>query len=453
MSDKPLPTRRGILVSAKYTNPQPEPDSDAVTAPSASRNRIYGVILFAMLGIILCVLVGIAELAARYQGQQDIDTRIAAQEKLVSTNATYNLTLMEGFAGHEDEVMDHLVTRNEIPQTYRPYLETGRLPFKSPIININSLGHRGPEFDIVKGENVFRILVYGGSFVWGTGALRDNQTVSGHLQEMLNAQPGNSVRYEVFNCGQSSYNSTQGAIYLLIEGIYLSPDLVIFIDGVNDAGLGHTNLPAGYPFLFDQINALMTGKSDDALKPLDEVFTLEGELDYLKKRRSLVWQWGRSELAKRFMQLAGNVKDSARKFQQSEYTTVEEIAIRHFNNVRSARALGREYGFEVIAGVQPVPVHFKPLHPQEQDCITVFRQRFFDRLNWWDQNYLQYANLVAEMCEEVEIPFVDLVRVYENNSDQLYIDDCHVNSNGYQAVAQSLYEFASSKSLLPDARK
>ena len=52
-------------------------------------------------------------------------------------------------------------------------------------VKCNSLGFRCPEFE-EKGQNKIRIIVLGGSAAWGSGASNNDNTISGHLETILN---------------------------------------------------------------------------------------------------------------------------------------------------------------------------------------------------------------------------------------------------------------------------
>ncbi|MCG8408312.1 MAG: hypothetical protein MI923_24185 [Phycisphaerales bacterium] len=415
--------------------------------PTKSRRRFL--LRFLLVGVVLTFVAMIVlggELLVRYRKSKDLDRRISELERLVVSNVVYNSARMKGYEGRDDvDPGEHFRLRRTIPRTYRPYIEYRRVPYESQTTNINSLGYRGSEFDIVKKEGVFRILIYGGSFVWGTGAITDRETIAGHLEAMLNAERKEGPTFEVINCGETAYNSTQELVFLMIEGVYLSPDLVISLDGVNDTGLGYTELPAGYPFMFDQINSLMCNN-----RRLRDVFTIEDELDYLKKSRSLVWKVDGMALIEQLQRLIDS-DQGASAWRQGDFTTAEEFALRHFTNLRCARGLADEFGFKFGAAIQPNALFHKPLHEQEQQVMESLtaRKTYYDRFNWWRDHYSRYTDMVVHLCEDVELPVIDLRRVYENNSDQIYIDDCHVTGEGYRIVAEAIHDWIRDSQLIP----
>jgi len=73
-------------------------------------------------------------------------------------------------------------------------------------VSVNSLGFRGKERTAARPTGVFRIIVVGGSNVYG-GSIHDDETWPHKLEERLNVEsPG---KYEVWNGGVSSYSSPQ----------------------------------------------------------------------------------------------------------------------------------------------------------------------------------------------------------------------------------------------------
>lgn len=91
-------------------------------------------------------------------------------------------------------------------------------------IRINGLGLRGGEIEIAKPPGVFRILVFGDSFIFGVG-VDEEHLFSTQLQREMRAAGGKHV--EVVNMGVSGYSTDQELILFQELGSRLSPDLVI----------------------------------------------------------------------------------------------------------------------------------------------------------------------------------------------------------------------------------
>lgn len=105
---------------------------------------------------------------------------------------------------------------------------------------------RASPVSIIKPPRTIRILVMGGSALYGIGSfapypphpyLRNDETITAHLEQMLNAhlkETGSPVRTEVINCGVIAYQTFQHLVYLNQSLLNLHPDIVINFDGNND---------------------------------------------------------------------------------------------------------------------------------------------------------------------------------------------------------------------------
>jgi len=115
----------------------------------------------------------------------------------------------------------------------------------SSTININNNGFRGPEFSITKESDTFRIIMLGGSTMFGTGATSDMTTIPGYLQSSFNE---NQLDYkiEIINAGIQGADSNTELKLIENKLLQFSPDMIIIYDGWNDLRSNH--LP---PKIFD----------------------------------------------------------------------------------------------------------------------------------------------------------------------------------------------------------
>jgi lysophospholipase L1-like esterase len=100
-------------------------------------------------------------------------------------------------------------------------------------IKVNSFGFRGEEFNEIKPDNTFRIVLLGGSQMFGTGATSEQTTIPGYLREMINL---NKLDYdiEIINAGVKGIDSYKELLLLENTIINFSPDMIIVYDGLND---------------------------------------------------------------------------------------------------------------------------------------------------------------------------------------------------------------------------
>lgn len=96
----------------------------------------------------------------------------------------------------------------------------------------NSYGFRGPDFPLEKPADGLRVVMLGGSTVYGV-RVKDNQTSAAQLEGRLRARlPGRPV--EVLNAGVAGYTSQETLGMLRHRVLNLRPDIVVIVDGRNE---------------------------------------------------------------------------------------------------------------------------------------------------------------------------------------------------------------------------
>jgi hypothetical protein len=147
------------------------------------------------------------------------------------------------------------MTKAEVAQLlseeYRPWQTdwfTGfsEAPYHGKYVNVSPYGFRpgtdqGPWPPVHDGKN-YVVFLFGGSTAFSYGET-DDQAMGSRLQPLLAKKLGRPV--SVYNFGQSSYFSTQERI--LFEQLILAgqrPDMVIFLDGLNDFHWVNAVMPA-----------------------------------------------------------------------------------------------------------------------------------------------------------------------------------------------------------------
>jgi lysophospholipase L1-like esterase len=95
-------------------------------------------------------------------------------------------------------------------------------------VQINSLGFRGPEVQIPKPANRYRVLMLGDSTTFGTG-VANSETVPAFLEANLNKNVSSSKSYEVINAGVPGYGTAQEWLLYRQHVEQLDPDLVILM--------------------------------------------------------------------------------------------------------------------------------------------------------------------------------------------------------------------------------
>lgn len=97
----------------------------------------------------------------------------------------------------------------------------------------NSMGFRGPEIKIPKPEDVYRIVILGGSTVY-TNHVRSWKKDFSRQLEMELWKKYKSDKIEVINAGVGGYNSWETLINFEFKVLDVQPDMIIVYQGTND---------------------------------------------------------------------------------------------------------------------------------------------------------------------------------------------------------------------------
>ena len=98
--------------------------------------------------------------------------------------------------------------------------------------NFKNHGFRGPEFSETKPSNTHRIIMIGGSTLFGSGESSDNTTIPGLFQKIFDSDNSITQQIEVINAGFRGAN-TKNILESFIDLNKFQPDLVIVYDGWN----------------------------------------------------------------------------------------------------------------------------------------------------------------------------------------------------------------------------
>ena len=100
-------------------------------------------------------------------------------------------------------------------------------------VNINSFGLRGDEIDVNKDSDAYRIVMLGGSAMYGLYATNDSSTISGFLEKKI-VKENPEFNIEVINAGVNGATSFDEIRFLKNKLLQLDPDMIFVYDGGND---------------------------------------------------------------------------------------------------------------------------------------------------------------------------------------------------------------------------
>jgi len=137
--------------------------------------------------------------------------------------------------GDERQKILHLYSREEIQALKSLFRGMAYLNFalRTDSQDINALGYRGPEIDLPKPPDTFRIAAMGGSTTYGSQLASWTEAYPHQLQLALSEALGD-VRVEVINAGVPAYSSWDTAASFLFRVQELDPDMIIIYHAIND---------------------------------------------------------------------------------------------------------------------------------------------------------------------------------------------------------------------------
>ncbi|MEW6556593.1 MAG: hypothetical protein AB1349_04470 [Elusimicrobiota bacterium] len=288
--------------------------------------------------------------------------------------------------------------------------------FHSELININSLGFRGEEFNPQKPKGVYRIFTVGGSAVLGI-QVADNETFCAVLENMLNLT-SKDRKFEVINAGRSSYLSAQEMILIEMQILDYTPDMIIVFDGLND--LHHSvvyDRRPGYPYLFDMIER-SCGQT-----PLKRYFILglSRGIQFLAQKSRFV----------------GILDTNLKKIRKKEETYEPNSPVIDFyrKNLDLIAKICKSKNVKlVIASPQPFLGTKKYLSAEEQKIVHG---------NYLEVMVEMYKSALAQVkavTSENKVNFINMIDVFDNEKDTVYYDVVHFSAKGHKLIAERLYK-------------
>ncbi len=140
-----------------------------------------------------------------------------------------------GLAGLSSELLESIPISNwqilsndtDNCRIIKPWIPNKSLYFKAKLFETNSLGLGDKEYNITKGEDIFRVLVLGNSISLGRGVNMD-EAYHSIVEDRLNDRLEGG-KYEMLNLGCGPLNISK-IIEDINQTIYYQPDMVMIFD-------------------------------------------------------------------------------------------------------------------------------------------------------------------------------------------------------------------------------
>lgn len=294
---------------------------------------------------------------------------------------------------------------------YDPYRGWWKKPYASPSFNVDSAGRRVTVQAGGGGPTHARILMLGGSTMWGFTS-RDSFTIPSLLAAELSRRGVSGV--EVVNLAQSSFNFTQEFITLSLElrrGEV--PAVAVFLNGHNDAAA-----------------AFMQGRAGAALN--ETVYADILERHSRSFGQSVMALGGYSRLIARIRR--GVTQAPPAPPRPEPDALCREVARLYLGTVRSVEALARGEGFSALFLRQPL-------------LATTTKQ-----LSRWERSvptppYAEYlarcAALVdSAMGDRLGREYLPLDPLFATDTESVFLDNNgHVTERANAVIAQRIADF------------
>jgi lysophospholipase L1-like esterase len=312
---------------------------------------------------------------------------------------------------------------DSIRTKWQPYVHWRREPFKGKYITIDQEGIRqtwNAKGGINSGSKIFRIFMFGGSTMWGSGA-QDNDTIPSILSRLLNEHGFN---VEVTNFGEAGYVSTQEIILFLrqLQNDKV-PDLAIFYDGSNDAfstfqNRGVAGLPQNESNREREFNLLRP-----AMKARLYTEALRVALTSTATYQVL------TAIARRIMRRDGFSQDES--LTASESQLASDVARVYSWNMRFVKHIGEIYGFRTLFYWQP---NIFTKHE-----LTSYERQVLNEVEHLKMYYMATTSSVKTRLSNIDV-FHDISEVFAGDTRPYFIDPWHLTGAGNEIVARRMLE-------------
>ena len=299
--------------------------------------------------------------------------------------------------------------------------------YRSAIVNTNHLGFRAKELSNYEKDPRPKIIILGGSAIFGTNLTSDEKTISAQLESYLHRHGKDVV---CINLAMGGYTSEQEMITLSRIGMRLNPSMVIAIDGYNDVGhyLRNRDLPLYFPRLANLYYGGIPPNSSPGV--------------YLK---ALVKQLGQySSFFCLAGALSGNIRSASSKdlnFSKMDNCILfpeksdENAIIDNFINSHSSMFnLCKGCSISYIACLQPVcGIWLQPRWEGEENQIVK------------DNNFAKVYTLLDknlyDLAKKQGFPYLNFGKILANEDNKFNFSDAvHLTDMSSQIIAQKLGE-------------
>lgn len=245
-----------------------------------------------------------------------------------------DVSLPTAYPGFTDSEIDNILRETwSRTHEYEPFTQHRERAFTGKYVNVDAHGFRRSQHEPwPPSEHDPTVFLFGGSTTFGWG-LPDDQTIGYYLAEELKRRLGHPI--VIYNFGRGYYYSSQErALFAELLAKGHTPDLAIFVDGLNDFVLTR-------PAYTRQLSRTMNGERNSV---------------------GLAERLPALQLVKRAIKnspetgVTSGIEVLDKPLDSSELEKIDYILNRYEHNRKLIEGMAAKYDVEVIFSWQPVPV-------------------------------------------------------------------------------------------------
>lgn len=304
-----------------------------------------------------------------------------------------------------------------------PFVEFVEKEYQGKYVTISPYGFRYVKDQEIKflNDNKFNIFVFGGSTTFGYG-VGNNETIPSYIQELLNNKYNNNIA--VYNYGCGYHYSSQERIWFeqfIVNGMI--PDIVIFIDGLNDFYFSNMKDESNYS---DRIAFIGVSSISIMMK------TIINESPTVALLNTIV-----NELYQR---------EGQEKLNVASDNEIRRAAYRLSTNRQIIRNICKEFKITPIFVQQPVPTYN---YDNSKRVVPVNLKRLGRHINS-KKGY----EIMIEQVNSGEIIDADIVWCQNLEIDSAqYIDTVHYSAQYNLSIAKLIVDYINTKNIIRKHKK
>lgn len=273
-----------------------------------------------------------------------------------------------------------------------------------PICVINEQGFRHP-VAVPREKTRPRVFVLGGSFAFGAGGAREDAYYLAHVRRAF-------PELEFINAAGSSFVARQQLVHLALNVMPLQPDALLIVDGFNDLALPMAfDQAPGAPWQWREYERILSGSTWGILSG---------------------YYQARSQLYRVISRLRSTGRATSAAFRER---TFPAICAQYADATSVTYELARARSLPVFHVFQPQLAVGKTPSPEEAGLSLPALSEGMRAL------YPGLADVARGCAASNQVPFLSLLGLYSNVTEQVYVDYCHVNGRGQQMAGEAIAAF------------